>query len=151
MAESDRSHTATVRLPPSVGGAASPTSHVVVQHHRTAAVEWSVAVGTGGHMLHLALAQCVFNNLLRMAGEQGVTIDQAHVTVDGGFNPEGTVSTGIGCSIELRGNADRAVLTNLAKAAFADSTVAAILRRGGSVELASVRVADSSSTRPSTM
>jgi uncharacterized OsmC-like protein len=150
MAEPDHSHAATARIPTENGGAASPTSHIVVQHHRTPAVEWSVASGTGGHMLHLALAQCVFNNLLRMAHERGVTIDQLDVVADGGFNAEGTASTGIGCSIELRGDADRSVLTDLAEAAFADSTVAAVLRRGGSVELVSVRVADSSSTPLST-
>jgi hypothetical protein len=39
-------------------------------------------------MLHLALAQCVFNNTLRLAEERGLTLTMANVTADGGFNVE---------------------------------------------------------------
>lgn len=142
MPEPDRSHTAVVRMASDETGTASPTTHVVVHHHRTPAVEWSVARATGGHMLHLALAQCVQNNVLRSAGERGVSLEQVDVIVGGGFNADATASTGIDCSIELSGSADRGVLTELAEAAFGESTVAAILRRGGSVVLAGVRATD---------
>ena len=132
-------HAARVRRL-AVTGTAQPTNQIAVVHHRTPEVEWSIDSGTGGHMLHLALAQCVFNNLLRMAGERGVTLDDVSVVADGEFNREGTASTGIECTIELSGSAEGAELTELAEAAFLDSTVAAVLRRGGPVELGSIRV-----------
>ena len=143
------SHQARVRLPGGRPAAASPTSRIVVQHHRAPEVEWSIDVGSGGHMLHLALAQCVFNNILRLAGERGLTLRDVGVTADGDFNAEGTASTGIDCTIELGGKVDRSELVDIAEEAFTDSTVAAVLRRGGPVELTSVRVAPQSDARPS--
>ena len=100
-------------------------------------------------MLHLALAQCVFNNILRLAQERGLTLGDVSVTADGDFNAEGTASTGIDCTIELGGNAERSELVAIAEEAFTDSTVAAVLRRGGPVELKSVRVDPRSDARPS--
>jgi OsmC-like protein len=134
-----QSHAARVRLPPGDAEAASATSHIVVRHHRTPQAEWSIDLATGGHVLHLALAQCVFNNVLRIAGDRGLLLTDLTVVADGDFNADGTASTGIECSIELGGDANRSVLTSVAEAAFMDSTVAAVLRRGGTVELASVR------------
>ena len=143
------SHAARVRLPADEAGPASPPSRVVVDHHRAPRVEWSVDVATGGHMLHLALAQCVFNNVLRISRERGLTLDDLAVTADGGFNAEGTASTGIDCTIVLGGNADRSDLTGIAEAAFSGSTVGAVLRRGGPVELTSVDVLPGSGAQPS--
>jgi hypothetical protein len=134
-----QSHTARVRLAPGDAEAPSATSHIVVRHHRTPRAEWSINLATGGHVLHLALAQCVFNNVLRIARDRGLVLTDLSVVADGDFNAEGTASTGIECSIELGGNANRSDLLNVAEAAFKDSTVAAVLRRGGPVELASVR------------
>jgi hypothetical protein len=134
-----QSHTARVRLPPEGNEAASATSHIVVRHHRTPRAEWSIDLATGGHVLHLALAQCVFNNVLRIAGDRGLLLTDLSVAADGDFTPEGTASTGIDCSIELGGDASRGDLISVAEAAFKESTVVAVLRRGGAVELTSVR------------
>lgn len=143
------SHEARVRLPGGRPGAASPTSRIVVQHHRAPKVEWSIDVASGGHMLHLALAQCIFNNVLRLARERGLTLGDVSVMADGDFNAEGTASTGIDCTIELGGTADRSDLVKIAEEAFTNSTVAAVLRRGGPVELKSVRLDPRSNERPS--
>ncbi len=90
-------------------------------------------------MLHLAIAQCVFNNVLRHGAEQRILLSDVNVAVDGDFNAEGTASTGIDCVIELNGDSDRANLIALAKNAFDESSVVAVLRRAGRVELQSVR------------
>ncbi|HEY5630186.1 MAG TPA: OsmC family protein [Candidatus Limnocylindrales bacterium] len=100
-------------------------------------------------MLHLALAQCIFNNVLRLARERGLTLGDVSVMADGDFNAEGTASTGIDCTIELGGTADRSDLVKIAEEAFTNSTVAAVLRRGGPVELKSVRLDPRSNERPS--
>jgi hypothetical protein len=65
------SHQAQVRLAADGGEPAQGTRRVVIRHHRAPRVAWSVDVASGGHLLHLALAQCVFNNVLRIAQERG--------------------------------------------------------------------------------
>ena len=96
-------------------------------------------MASGGHVLHLALAQCVFNNVLRIAKDRGLQLSELSVEADGDFDAAGTASTGIDCSIELAGDTDRSELAAVAEAAFHDSTVVAVLRRGGTVELTSVQ------------
>jgi OsmC-like protein len=143
------SHQAQVRLAADGGDPAQRTERVVIRHHRAPRVAWSVDVATGGHMLHLALAQCVFNNVLRIAQDRGVTVSDVGVVTDGGFNADGTASTGIECFIELAGTTDRSDLTSLAEEAFNGSSVVAILRRGGPVELTSVRATPQPHPQPS--
>jgi uncharacterized OsmC-like protein len=143
------SHQAQVRLAADGGEPAQGTRRVVIRHHRAPRVAWSVDVASGGHLLHLALAQCVFNNVLRIAQERGLTVSDLRVVADGDFNAEGTASTGIDCSIEVSGAAERSDLTSLAEAAFDDSSVVAILRRGGTVELTSVRATPRPDPQPS--
>jgi len=144
------SYQAQVRLAADGGDPAQGTQRVVIRHHRAARVAWSVDVASGGHMLHLALAQCVFNNVLRIAQDRGLTVSDVGVVADGDFNAESTASTGIECSIELAGAAERSDLTSLAEAAFNDSSLVAILRRGGPVELTSVRATPQPDPQPST-
>ncbi|WP_218129997.1 OsmC family protein [Pseudonocardia oroxyli] len=55
---------------------------------------------TGAHLLHLAAAGCVLNDLYREAGPLGITLDGVRVTARGGFD-EGWASTGIVYSVEL--------------------------------------------------
>ena len=143
MATTDHhSYAAQVRLPAGEPEPISP-SRIVIQHHRAPRVEWNVEIATGGHMLHLALAQCVFNNVLRLAADEQIALRDASVAVDGDFNADGTASTGIDCVIELNGDADRANLVSLAEMAFDESSVVAVLRRAGPVELRSVRAMQS--------
>jgi hypothetical protein len=139
MPDGRLSNQAGVRIAADERQAAFGTDHVVVRHHRTPQVAWSIDVASGGHVLHLALAQCVFNNVLRIAKERGVAVGDLLVTADGDFNADGTASTGIDCAIELSGAADQASLTAIAQGGFDDSSVAAILRHGCPVELRSVR------------
>jgi hypothetical protein len=81
---------------------------------------------------------------------RGLTVSDVGVVADGDFNAESTASTGIECSIELAGAAERSDLTSLAEAAFNDSSVVAILRRGGPVELTSVHATPQPDPQPST-
>jgi uncharacterized OsmC-like protein len=149
MTKRPPSYQAQVRLVADGGDSAQGTRRVVIRHHRAPRVAWSVDVASGGHLLHLALAQCVFNNVLRIAQDRGLTVSDLGVVADGHFNAEGTASTGIDCSIEVSGAAERSDLTSLAEAAFNDSSVVAILRRGGPVELTSVRATPKPDPQPS--
>jgi uncharacterized OsmC-like protein len=136
---SNSTHAARVSIATADDAPFANTSSVRVRHHRTPRVEWSVDRATGGHILHLALAQCVFNNTVRLAHERGVGLAECHVTADGEFNEEGTASTGMTCAIELSGHAPASELEAIAQAAFDDSSVAAILRQGAPVELTQIR------------
>ena len=114
--------------------AASDPGSMLVQHHRAGHAELKLEQLTGGHLLHLALAGCVFNNVLRLAGEKGISVDDASVLVSGGFTERGD-STGFQCSVNVSGDAGVEQLRALAREAFDDSTVAVVLKRAAKVEL----------------
>lgn len=56
---------------------------------------------TGGHLLHLAIAACVLNDIYREAQKLGIAIDRVEVSADGGFAGEPVISTGIEYSVEI--------------------------------------------------
>lgn len=56
---------------------------------------------TGAHLLHLAAAGCVLNDLFREAARLGVDLQGALVTASGGFDPETWRSTGIRYTVDL--------------------------------------------------
>ena len=56
---------------------------------------------TGGHMLHVAIASCVLNDLYREAAPRGVQLDGVCVTASGGFDPATAESTGIQYVVEV--------------------------------------------------
>ena len=58
------------------------------------------AAFTGAHLLHLAVAGCVLNDLYREAERLGVRLDGVRVRAWGGFDT-GWRSTGIGYAVEL--------------------------------------------------
>ena len=109
-------------------------SSVVFKHHRAGTAEIKVEQLTGGRLLHLAVAGCIFNNVLRLARDRAIEVHDASVRVSGDFNSDGD-STGIECNVDLVGDAAPAALTALAQAAFDDSTVVSVLRRGAEVRL----------------
>lgn len=85
---------------------------------------------TGGHLLHLAVAGCVFNDVWREAGARGITLTRVAVTAHGDFTTEPFVSTGIEYSIDLEGDADRTVLDELVAHVDAIAEIPEALRRG---------------------
>jgi uncharacterized OsmC-like protein len=60
---------------------------------------------TGGHLLHLAAAGCVLNDVYREATALGVELKGARVTAAGGFDTTTWQSTGIGYSVEVSSDA----------------------------------------------
>jgi uncharacterized OsmC-like protein len=56
---------------------------------------------TGAHLLHLAAAGCVLNDVYREAAGLGLTVAGVRVTAHGGFAADSWASTGIGYRIEL--------------------------------------------------
>lgn len=58
---------------------------------------------TGAHLLHLAVAGCVLNDLFREAAALGVPLDGAEVTAGGGFDTVAWASTGVEYAVRLSG------------------------------------------------
>lgn len=58
------------------------------------------ATFTGAHLLHLAVAGCVLNDVHREALELGVPVRGVRVVADGGFDPDWS-STGISYTVEI--------------------------------------------------
>ena len=59
------------------------------------------AAFTGAHLLHLAAAGCVLNDVYREAERLGVAIDGVRVTASGGFDTETWRSTGISYAVDV--------------------------------------------------
>ncbi|SEQ44858.1 OsmC family protein [Microlunatus flavus] len=56
---------------------------------------------TGAHLLHLAVAGCVLNDVYREAARLGVVVDGVRVRANGGFDPGSWRSTGITYAVDL--------------------------------------------------
>ncbi|MFL5865737.1 MAG: OsmC family protein [Thermoleophilaceae bacterium] len=78
---------------------------LTLSHHLTERAEVHAEVMSGGHLLHLAVAGCLFNDILREAGARGIGVTQLEVSADGGFEGDPLLSTGIGYSIQIGGDA----------------------------------------------
>ena len=74
-------------------------------------VDRPVVAGGGGHgfnggqLLHLAVAGCISNDLFREAARRGIELTRVVVRVDGGYDGEPAVSSGISYAIEIEGRA----------------------------------------------
>jgi len=60
-----------------------------MDHAWTGAVVTFDAPFTGGHLLHLAVAGCVLNNVYLEAEKLGVTVNGVRVTAEGSFDESG--------------------------------------------------------------
>jgi uncharacterized OsmC-like protein len=67
---------------------------------------------TGAHLVHLAVAGCVLNDLYREASRLGVQLDGVEVSAGGVFDGDWH-STGIDYTVELDSSADPAQLAEL--------------------------------------
>jgi hypothetical protein len=71
---------------------------------------------TGEHLLHLAAAGCVLNDLSREAAAPGIGVHGVRVTAAGGFDQATWQSMGIGYLVEGSSDAPAAQLTRLLEA-----------------------------------
>ena len=68
---------------------------------------------TGGHLLHLAAAGCILNDLYREAQALNIELNGVRVTAAGGFDTATWQSTGIDYSVEVSSDAPADRLTHL--------------------------------------
>lgn len=92
------------------------------------------AAFTGAHLLHLAAAGCVLNDVYREAGRLGTTIHGVRVTASGGFDPETWHSTGIGYAVDVDGPLPEYEKKALLDAVDAVAEIPRSIRAGAHVE-----------------
>jgi organic hydroperoxide reductase OsmC/OhrA len=113
---------------------------VIFRHHRAGHAHVRIEMLTGAHLLHLAVAGCLFNDILRVAAERGITINQLEVSADGDFDGEPAVSTGISYSVRIAGEASEDELRGLVRDCEQETSIGNTLQRSTPVLAAAVHV-----------
>jgi hypothetical protein len=105
-------------------------------------VELDVGNLSGGNVLHLAVAVCVFNDLLDEASRRGVRLQRLAVVAAGEFavQPAPFHSAGIMYRIEIAGDALEADLRTLVSDVERIAEIPHALRQGATVRLGAVRI-----------
>jgi uncharacterized OsmC-like protein len=94
------------------------------------------AAFTGAHLLHLAAAGCVLNDVYREGECVGVPIRGVRVTATGGFDTETWHSTGIAYAVEVDSPASPDEVTALLARVDAVAEIPRSIRAGARVERA---------------
>lgn len=68
---------------------------------------------TGAHLLHLAVAGCVLNDVHREAVRLGVAVDGVRVVAHGGFDESTWASTGVTYDVEVDSDASESDVAHL--------------------------------------
>src|SRR6476660_4094659 len=89
---------------------------------------------TGAHLLHLAVAWCVLNDVFREAERLGLIVYGVRVTASGGFNTETWESTGIGYVVDVDSPASAGELDTLLEAVDSVAEAPKSIRAGATVE-----------------
>lgn len=88
---------------------------------------------TGAHLLHLAIAGCVLNDLYREAAASGVDLRGVRVSAEGGFDTDSWASTGITYSVEIDSDAPADELARLLATVDEVAEIPRALRAGAAV------------------
>src|SRR5215475_4165288 len=88
---------------------------------------------TGGHLLHLAAAGCVLNDIYREAAALGIELNGVRVTAVGGFDTTTWQSTGIDYSVEVSSDAPADQVAHLLDVVDQVAEIPQAIRAGGSV------------------
>jgi uncharacterized OsmC-like protein len=89
---------------------------------------------TGGHVLHLAVASCVLNDVYREAEALGVDVTGVRVTAAGGFDSATWQSTGIDYSVEVSSDAPADQLAHLLALVDQVAEIPQAIRAGAPVQ-----------------
>jgi uncharacterized OsmC-like protein len=112
---------------------------LVVEHHLTDRAEVRAEVLSGGHLLHLAVAGCLFNDILREAEARGIEVTDLQISAEGDFKGDPLASTGITYAIDLAGSASEAELRELAAECAEKGAIPRTLERGTDVRATAIR------------
>jgi len=123
----------------SAGSFRSDDAHVIQFPHRWTSEGVTVeAAFSGAHLLHLAAAGCVLNDIYREAATLGIQIDGVRVSAAGAFDTERWTSTGITYSVELSSAASAQDLARLLDLVDDIAEIPRAIRAGATVQRANV-------------
>lgn len=112
----------------------SPSSDAVRFPHRWTAEGVTVeAPFTGAHLLHLAAAGCVLNDVYREALALEVAVNGVRVIASGGFDTDTWQSTGITYSVEIDSDSPTDEVDALVAAVDAVAEIPKSIRAGATV------------------
>jgi uncharacterized OsmC-like protein len=124
------------RYPVSVAaGALRSESGDAVQfpHRWTADGVTVLGAFTGAHLLHLAVAGCVLNDLYREAAASRIDLRGVRVSASGGFDTDTWTSTGVTYSVEIVSEASADELAHLVATVDDLAEIPRAVRAGTSV------------------
>lgn len=117
--------------------AAVKLDELALAHHYGGSVRVDIPQFNGGNVLRLALSTCVFNVVMRLAEERGITVTDLAVTTEGDI---GGANAGLRYDVRIAGDRDAAELRELVAAADASSPVGLALPPGIPVAMTDVHV-----------
>jgi uncharacterized OsmC-like protein len=88
---------------------------------------------TGGHVLNLAVASCVLNDVYREAAALGIELTGVRVRAEGGFDTSTWQSTGIEYSVEVSSDAPADQVDHLLAVVDQVAEIPQAIRAGASV------------------
>ena len=88
---------------------------------------------TGGHLLHLAVAGCVLNDMYREAAALGIELAGVRVTAAGGFDTGTWQSAGISYAVEVDSGAPADQLAHLLQVVDQVAEIPQAVRAGATV------------------
>ncbi|HEY2549609.1 MAG TPA: OsmC family protein [Streptosporangiaceae bacterium] len=91
------------------------------------------AAFTGAHLLHLAAAGCVLNDVYREAASRGPVVRGVRVTASGAFSTETWQSAGISYAVEVDTTAPAAEVEALLQLVDSVAEIPKSIRAGGKV------------------
>jgi uncharacterized OsmC-like protein len=89
---------------------------------------------TGGHLLHLAAAGCVLNDVYREAAALGIEVKGVRVRASGGFDTGTWSSTGISYSVEISSDTPADELAHLLEVVDEVAEIPRAIRAGTTVQ-----------------
>lgn len=110
------------------------TDAVVFGHRWTSEGVTVDAAFTGAHLLHLAAAGCVLNDVYREAELRGIALRGVRVFATGGFNTETWQSTGISYVTEVDTDASQTEVDLLLHAVDSVAEIPRSIRAGATVQ-----------------
>lgn len=115
-------------------GRMRPASGGVVMPHRW--TDGGVTIEcefTGAHLLHVAVAGCVLNDVYRESARLGIVINGVRVSARGGFDTSTWVSTGVTYDVEVDSDSDDSEIAKLIEVVDDVAEIPRALRSGTSV------------------
>ena len=91
------------------------------------------AAFTGAHLLHLAVAGCVLNDVYREAAALGIELTGVRVIAAGGFDTTTWQSTGIDYSVEVSSDAPAGQLDHLLRVVDQVAEIPRAIRAGAAI------------------